>query len=200
MSARDRLFLAPNWHIDCRLVAELPEDSVVGVRFIIYAVSSVIAILAVLFTGYLAYSDVNLRHQIADWNNKIEEDKWEMLAIKIRQRYYEGEAKKIEGAYREIKNPVFISGVISELGRKLPDRMQVDAINWTDGTVIVRGGLRETSERASMLLGSFVDTLRADPEIGPYFTSINLTGADRSTEDDQLMVFQITFHEKPRSL
>jgi hypothetical protein len=154
----------------------------------------------VLFTGYLAYSDVNLRHQIDDWNSKIEEDKWEMLAIKIRQRYYEAEAKKIEGAYTQIKNPVFISGVISELGRKLPDRMQVDAISWTDGTVIVRGGLRETSERASMLLGNFVDTLRADPAIGPYFTSINLTGADRSTEDDQLMVFQITFHEKPRSL
>jgi hypothetical protein len=42
-ASRDRLFLGPHWHVDCRLVAELPEDSVVGIRFITYAVSTAIA-------------------------------------------------------------------------------------------------------------------------------------------------------------
>ena len=51
-----------------------------------------------------------------------------------------------------------------------------------------------------MLLGHYVDKLRADPEIGPNFTSINLTGAERSAEDEQMMDYQITFHEKPRAL
>ena len=41
--AKERLFLAPNWHVDCRLIAELPEDSVVGMRFITYAISCAIA-------------------------------------------------------------------------------------------------------------------------------------------------------------
>jgi hypothetical protein len=200
MNSRDRIFLNENWHIDCRLVAELPEDSVVGIRFLIYAVSCVIAILAVLITGYLGYSDINIRHQIDGWNNKIEEDKWEMLAIKIRQRYYEAESKKVESAYNEIRNPVFVSGIITELGRKLPDRMQIDSIDWNEGIMTLRGGLRDTSEHASMILGAFVDTLRADSEIGPHFSSINLTGADRSSDDDQMMVFQVTLHQKPRSL
>jgi hypothetical protein len=199
MLSRERLSLSPNWHIDCRLVVELPEDSVVGVRFTIFAVSCVIAISAVLFTGYLGYLDLNIRHQINDWNAKIEEDKWEVIAIRIRQRNYETESKKVESAYAEMKNPIFISGFISELGHTLPDHMTVNSIDWKEGTVVVRGDLRETSERASMILGGFLDKLRADPEIGPHFNSINLTGAERSKDDEQLMVYLITFRGKPRT-
>jgi hypothetical protein len=192
MASRERLLLGPNWHVDCRLVVELPEDSIVGVRFTIYVISCVIAFSALLFTGYLAYLDLNIRHQIADWNQKIEEDKWEELAIKIRQHNYETEASKIESAFTQMKNPVFISGFISEIGRTLPSQMVVDSIDWNEGTVIVKGGLRETSEHASMLLGDYVDKLRSNPEIGPHFSSINLTGAERSTQDEQAMIFEIT--------
>jgi hypothetical protein len=192
MASHDRLLLGPNWHVDCRLVVELPEDSIVGVRFTIYAFS------AALFTGYLAYLDLNIRHQIADWNQRIEEDKWEELAIKIRQHNYEAESKKIESAYAEMKNPVFVSGFISELGRTLPDQMVVNSIDWSEGTVVFRGDLRDTSEQASRILGDYVDKLRADPEIGPRFSSINLTGAERSTEDDQEMIFEITMRAKPK--
>jgi hypothetical protein len=199
MAASGKISLSPNWHVDCRLVVELPEDSVVGVKFTIFAVSCVIALSAVLFTGYLGYLDLNVRHQINDWNAKIEEDKWEVIAIRIRQRNYETESKKIESAYAEMKNPVFISGFISELGRTLPEHMVVNSIAWNEGTVVVRGDLRASSERASMILGDFVDKLRADPEIGPHFNSINLTGAERSKDDEQLMVYLITFRGKPRS-
>jgi hypothetical protein len=199
MASRERLLLGPNWHIDCRLVVELPEDSIVGVRFTIYAISCVIAFSAVLFTGYVTYLDFNLRHQIADWNQKIEEDKWEELAIKIRQHNYEGESKKVESAYNEMKNPVFVSGFISELGRTLPNQMIVDSISWNEGAVVFRGNLRDTSEHASMILGDYVEKLRSDPEIGPHFGSISLTGAERSTVDDQLMIFQITLRAKPKS-
>jgi hypothetical protein len=199
MASRERLLLGPNWHVDCRLVVELPEDSIVGIRFTIYVISCVIAFTAVLFTGYLIYLDLNIRHQIADWNQKIEEDKWEELAIKIRQHNYEGESKKIESAYNEMKNPVFVSGFFSELGRTLPPQMIVDSISWSEGAVVFRGNLRDTSEHASMILGDYVDKLRADPEIGPHFGSISLTGAERSTLDDQLMIFQITMRAKPKS-
>jgi hypothetical protein len=198
MASRERLLLGPNWHVDCRLVVELPEDSIVGIRFTIYVISCVIAFSAVLFTGYLAYLDLNIRHQIADWNQKIEEDKWEGLAIKIRQHNYEVESKKIESAYTELKNPVFVSGFISELGRTLPSQMVIDSIDWNEGSVVVKGNLRESSEHASMLLGDYVDKLRGDPEIGPLFTSINLTGAERSTLDEQAMVFEITMRANPK--
>jgi hypothetical protein len=197
-SAGDRLFLSPNWHVDCRLVVELPEDSVIGVRFTAYAITSSIALAAVLFTGWLAYRDLSVRHMIDDAEQRIEEDRWDVIEIKRLQRFYEGESKKIESAFTEMRNPLLISGFISEIGRTLPDRMLVDSIDWSDGRVVIRGGLRETSERASLLLGNYVEKLRADPEVGPHFSSIAVTGLNRSTEDDQMLGFEITLHLKPR--
>jgi len=198
-SPRDRLFLAPNWHVDCRLIAELPEDSVVGMRFITYAVSCAIALAAVLFTGWYAYSDFSLRQQIEDANRRLEGDYWDVAEITRLQRFYEIEAKKIESAYSEIKNPIFVSGFISALGRTLPERMLIDSIDYGDGKAFVRGRLREDPGLASQLVGSYVDKLRSNPAIGPHFTSINITGLDRSPDDDQMMSFEITFHVKPRT-
>jgi hypothetical protein len=197
---RDRLFLAPNWHVDCRLVAELPEDSVVGVRFITYAVSCAIALAAVLFTGWYAYADFSLRQQIDDWNQRLEGDHWDVVEILRLQRFYEIEAKKIGSAYKEIRSPFLISGFLSDLGRTIPDRMLIDSIDFGDGKTVVRGRLREAPDLASRLVGGYVSKLRTDPAIGLYFTSINITGLDRSTEDEQMMSYEITFRLKPRTL
>jgi hypothetical protein len=198
-SSRERIFLGPNWHIDCRLVAELPEDSVVGVRFITYAISCGIALAVVLFTGWYVYSDINLRHQIEDTTLRLEDDRWEVIEITRLQHFYENESKKIESAYSEMKNPILISGFISELGRTLPDKMIVDMIEFNDGTFLVRGRLRETSEGASILIGDYMDKLRKDNEVGPHYTSINVTALDRSTDDDQMMTYALTFKLKPRT-
>jgi hypothetical protein len=197
--SRDRLFLAPHWHVDCRLIAELPEDSVVGMRFITYAVSCAIALAAVLFTGWYAYADFSLRQQIDDVNHRLENDYWDVAEITRLQRFYEIEAKKIESAYSEIKNPILVSGFVSALARMLPDRMIVDSMDYGDGKMVLRGRLREDPGLASQLVGSYVEKMRANPEIGPHFTSINITGLDRSPDDDQMMSYEITFHLKTRT-
>jgi hypothetical protein len=178
----------------------LPEDSVVGVRFITYAISCAIALGAVLFTGWYAYADLTLRHQIEDAEQRLEDDRWEVIEIRRLQRFYEIESKKIESAYSEMKNPILISGFVAELGRTLPARMAVDSIEYNEGRFIIHGRMREASERASLMLGSYLDKLRADPEVGPRFSSINVTGLDRSVEDDQVMTYAITMHLKPRAL
>jgi hypothetical protein len=198
-SAGDRLFLSPHWHVDCRLIVELPEDSLIGVRFISYTLTSAAALAALLFTGWLVYKDLSLRHMIDDAEQRIEEDRWDVIEIRRLQRFYELETKKIEGAYSEMRTPLLVSGFISEVGRTLPERMAIDSIDWSDNKAIIRGGLRDTSERASQLLGNYLELLRADPDVGPHFTSITLTGLNRSTEDEQVMGFEITFRPKPRS-
>ncbi len=196
--ARERLFMAPNWHVDCRLVGELPEDSVVGIRFITYAVSCAVALASVLFTGWYAYADLTVRHQIEDAEQRLEDDRWEVIEIRRLQRFYEIESKKIENAYSEMRNPILISGFISKLGHSLPDRMVVDTIEYSDNRFVVHGRLKESSERSSILLGEFLEKLRGDPDVGPRFISINVTGLDRSIEDDQMMSYAITLRLKPR--
>ncbi len=198
--ARDRLFLAPNWHVDCRLVAELPEDSVVGVRFITYAVSSAVALAAMLFTGWYAYADINLRQQIDDGNRQLEDVYWDVAEIRRLQRFYEIEAKKIENAYAEIKAPILVSGFISDLGRTIPDRMSIDSIEYTDEKATIRGRIAENPSRASQIIGGYVDKLRNDPAMSASFSSINITGLERASEDEQTMSYELIFHIKPRSL
>ena len=198
MTRTERIFLTPNWHVDCRLIAELPEDSVVGMRFITYAVSCAIAFAAVLFTGWYAYADLTVRRQIEDAEQKIEDDRWEVIEIRRLQRFYEIESKKIESAYSEMRNPILISSFISAVGKALPERMVVDTIEFTDGRFVIHGRLREASERASLLLGNYLDKLRSNPEVGPHFSSINVTGLDRSLEDEQMMTYAITLHLKPK--
>jgi len=196
--AKERLFLAPNWHVDCRLIAELPEDSVVGMRFITYAVSCAVALAAVLFTGWYAYADLTVRRQIEDAEQRIEDDRWEVIEIRRLQRFYEMESKKIESAYSEMRNPILISEFITELGKTLPDRMVVDTLEFNEGRFVIHGRLREASERASLLLGNYLDKLRANPEVGPRFSSINVTSLDRSLEDEQMMTYAITMRLKPK--
>ena len=43
----DPLTLDPRWHVDCRIEAELPEDKVIGKRFIIHAAFVAAALSAV---------------------------------------------------------------------------------------------------------------------------------------------------------
>lgn len=196
---RDRLILDPPWHVDCRLVAELPDDSVVGVRFITYAVSCAIALAVVLFTGWYVYADLNLRHQIDEGNHQLEDVYWDVAEIRRLQRFYEIEAKKVENAYAEIKTPILISGFISDLGHTIPDRMLVDSIDYGEGKTTVRGRLRESPEHASQTIGTYVDMLRVNPTIAAHFSTITITGLEPSAQDDQMMGFEITFHLKPRS-
>jgi hypothetical protein len=196
---RDRLFITPNWHVDCRLVAELPEDSVVGIRFMTYAISCAIAIAAVLFTGWYAYADLSLRRQIQDASQRLEDDRWDVIEIRRLQHFYEVETKKIESAYSEMKNPILISGFMAELGRTLPDRMAIDTIELGEGRILIHGRLRASSEAASILLGKYLDKLRADPEVGPHFSSINVTDLDRSLDDEQIMIYALTLRLKPRT-
>jgi hypothetical protein len=198
-ASRERIFLGPNWHVDCRLVAELPEDSVVGIRFITYAISCAIALAVVLFTGWYVYIDLNLRHQIDDGSLHLEDDRWDVIEITRLQRFYEEASKKIESAYAEMKNPIQLSGFIAELGKTLPNRMIIDVIEFNDNAFVVRGRLHETSERASILLGDYLEKLRKDNEVGAHCSGITVTALDRSTDDDEMMNYSITFRLKPRT-
>ena len=70
--SRDPLALSPHWHVDCRIEAELPEDNIVGTRFLINMVFTVLALAAVLFTGWLGYKNLGLRYQIRGYGRLLE--------------------------------------------------------------------------------------------------------------------------------
>ena len=190
-TGRDPLSLTPHWHLDCRIVTDLPEDTVVGTRFLINAVASAIALAALLYTGYLGYTTMLLRHQIADWDKRMTDNRAEVREIQRMQNEWAMEAGKIDQAHALVKPEFFVSGFITHLGQTRPEQMVIDMIDWSDAGVAVRGTLRERSERASRMLGGYVEQLRKDPKIVPLFT-VDLTDMGRGNTEDGLK-FEIVF-------
>lgn len=193
--SRDPMILSPHWHVDCRIESELPEDNVVGTRFLINVVFTAFAAGALLFTGWLGYLNLSLRHQIRDWEQRIVENRAEMLDIQRMQRDYAVEGGKIDQAYTLVRTQLYVSGFLNHIGRTRPEQMVIDIIEWNESGVIVRGSVREKSERATRLLGGYVEQLRRDDKVAPLFRDIGLTDVDRGSTGETLH-FEIVFRLK----
>lgn len=192
---RDPLGLSPQWHVDLRLETELPEDTVIGTRFLVHAGFSAVALAAMVFAGFQGYIALSLSHQIQDWEKRISDNSAEVADITRMQREYSTEAVKIDQAYALVRPQLYVSEFIDSLGRTRPERIVIDLIEWNDAGVVLRGSLRERSDRATAMLGSYVEELKRDPKIGPLFQKIGLTDLDRGVSGDTLR-FEIKFSMK----
>lgn len=190
--SKDPISVSPHWHVDYRIVEELPEDTIIGTRFIIHVAFTALALAALLVAGWYGAISWSLRHQIADWERRIKENRTEVAEIERLQREYATESAKIDQAYALMRPQLFVSGFLADIGRTRPEQMSIDLIEWNDAGVVVRGGLRERSERASRILGGYVEMLRKEEKIGPLFRTIGLTDIDRGTGTD-LLKFEIRF-------
>lgn len=189
---RDPLALSGHWHVDCRIEAELPEDNLVGTRFLANAAASALALGAVLFAGWLGYLSLSLQYQVRDWEQRIKDNRAEMLDVQRMQREYATAAMKIDQAHALVRPQFFVSGLIADIGRTRPEPLVLDVVDWNDTGIVIRGSLRATSEQAAAMLGQYVKTLTTDEKIGPLFRRIQLTDLDRSSAGEALR-FEISF-------
>jgi Tfp pilus assembly protein PilN len=193
--SRDTLGLGPHWHVDCRLEAELPEDNVVGTRFLINALFGSVALALMLVTGWLAYQNISVRHQINDWERRISDSRGEVGEIHRLQGEYLTEAKKIDSAYALMKTSLFTSAFMARLGETLPSQMAIDSIETNENSILVRGSINDTLDSASNLFSGYLGLLRKDPAISPFFDKITQTDFQRT--GDNVITFVVTFQRKP---
>lgn len=188
----DQLNLSDHWHLDCRIIAELPEDRVIGTRFLINIFVAVITACVGLCASWLLYVNLGLRQNIHEWDSRMAEQQSEVAELKRLQADYTKEAAKIDHAYELIKNPFVASRFTLKLGRTFPEVIRIDRIESNTSNIVIRGSLTESSERASIILSNYIRELRADLEFGPLFSDIVMTDFQRISEDGKLN-FEITF-------
>ena len=193
---RDPLVRSGHWHVDWRIVADLPEDTIVGTRFLINAVFTAVALGALLYAGWLLSLNLTMRHQIRESDQRMKDNQAEDREIKRMQQEYAVEAEKIDQAYALVRPRLYVSGFVNSIGRTRPEQMGIDIIEWNEAGIVIRGSLQEKSELASRLLGAYVEQLRRDEQIGPLFRDIHLTDLDRGTTGETLK-FEIFFALKP---
>ncbi len=185
------------WHCDCRLVAELPEDSVVGTRFLINAVFGGITLGVGLGAGWLAYTNFELRGQVGIWEKRMAENAQLLQEIATVQGQFARDSARLDEAFNLMYQPMAVSELTTLLGESRPAQVVFELIETGGPEIIVlRGSLRESSERASRLLGAYVDELRTHPKLGPLCREIVLTSLERRELDDSLS-FEITFRLHP---
>ena len=191
--SKDPLSLSPHWHVDYRLEAELPEDTVVGRRFLINATFTVLALGALGMAAYLCTQAIDKWKLSSELDGKIDTISGEVRRIDSVQNDYDREAAKIDQAFELVRSRLYVSEFVASIGRTRPPQMAIDLIEWTDVTIVLRGGLRERSVGASTILGQYVDTLLKDEKIGPLFQTIQLTDVDRGSSTGGMLRFEMKF-------
>ncbi|MBI5770498.1 MAG: hypothetical protein HZA93_22160 [Verrucomicrobia bacterium] len=188
---RDPLTPHPHWRVDLRLVAELPEDNLVGTRFLVHVGFSVLALAALIFAGWLGYKDYKIRHEISDWEKRIRDSAAEVREIQNMQRKYAMEAAKIDQAWGLIRPQLRVSEFLADLGRTRPESLVIDIVEWNEAGVAVRCNIRESSEAATRILGNYVRLLNRDEKIGRLFNVVSTDLARGS--NDGVFKCEITF-------
>lgn len=194
---RESLRLGSHWHVDCRLEAELPDDSVVSARFIANALFGAIAVATALFTGWLGYVNYSARHQIGNWEREIAKHGPAVREIQGIQREYVAEASKIDQAYGTIRPMLHVSDFMTALGRKLPPEVTIENVEWNDTAIVMRGYVREPVLKAADILGRFIKVLKEDESIARPFQEVKLSALDGVRGNDDIQNFVLKFGLKP---
>jgi len=176
--------LGPHWHLDFRDPARLPEDRVVRVRFLINICSAAVALILLTLLCLQGLRRSGINEPLQFWDGQIAAHRHEYEDLQLQLRDYMAEAAKIKDAYDIVYTRFIPSDFIRAIGRTLPDRMAVDTIEYTDRVITIRGTLAEPPERASRVLGRYVETLRGDGEIGPLFGDISAPSLDRTKQEN----------------
>lgn len=178
---------APLWHTNFRNFDRLPDTKVVRTTFFVNTAAGALAIALLLFVGYREYRIYNLGEQIAGAQREIDGNaKKNTEALRLSQVFTD-EDKKVTEAVAFLKIPVPVSEYVLLLGQTLPKEISIDFVDLRfpadpklAQTVTMRGMVAGSRDQAAGTASSYVDLLRAHPQLGAVFDPITL---DKLTPD-----------------
>jgi hypothetical protein len=192
---RDPLAPSPHWRVDLRLTAELPEDNLIGTRFIVHVLFSAVAVTAMIFCGWLGYKNYKLHHEIGDWEQRLKDSEAEAREVQDLGKKYAMEAAKIDQAWTLVRPQLHVFEFLANLGRTRPEPLIIDIVEWNESGIVVRCNIRESSEAATRILGNYLQSLNRDEKISPVFF-VRSTDLARGTNDG-IFKAEIAFRFKP---
>lgn len=177
---------APLWHTNFRNFDRLPDTKVVRTTFFVNTAAGAVAIALLLWLGYREYRIYNLGEQIAGAQREIESNaKKNTEALRLSQIFTD-EDKKLAEAEAFLKVPVSVSEYVLLIGQTLPKEISIDFADLRlpadvkGQTVTMRGMVAGSRDQAAGAASSYVDLLRAHPQLGTTFDPITL---DKLTPD-----------------
>ncbi|HEY4302156.1 MAG TPA: hypothetical protein VGM73_14875 [Candidatus Didemnitutus sp.] len=183
------------WHVDCRLSKELPDDNPIRMRFLVAVVAGTLAAAALTYLLWAVYSRQTLIADIVASRHRIEAGSAEAANLRTVGSVLASDAARVDDIYAQTRSPITVSEFIEETGRTRPAPIRLDMVEMANGSITLRGGLNESSQRASILLSRYVADLRAGAYFRRLFSSITLTSLDRNEQTGSIN-FEITLKLK----
>ena len=168
----------------------------VRARFLADAFFGAVAFAAILVCLWLGYSNVTLGNSIRDWERRVAERRAETEELQKLQQSIAALSNRINHAAELTGSPYLAAHLLLDLGRTRPDQVRLDVIDMSETVLYLRGTVSETSDRATRLLGRYVEVLRRDPAIGPHFAEITPSSIERTSNQSDSFAFEITLRKK----
>jgi hypothetical protein len=187
--------LVPSWHPNFRNFDRLPDVKAVRTSFFVNCAAIMITSAVLLCFVLQEYKLHEVRVQISDWQRQIDENqKPSEQAVRIYQQFQSEENKAVEVA-AFVKADFVRSDFIIELGQSLPNNIALDSIDVNETGALLRGVVRGTSDEASGQAQAYINQLRADPDLGKKFGTIEMPSLNRAVTAGQLS-FEISLKSK----
>lgn len=187
---------APLWHTNFRNFERLPDTKVVRTTFFINTAAIAIAVGMLLWVGSRELTNRSVLEQVAEAQRQIEANKVQNAeAIRLSKAFAE-EQKKLDEAAAFVKVPISPLEFVDLIGQTMPKEFIIDVLDMrvTDArnpVFSLRGRVAGSPDTASGLASSYVDMLRANPQLGSIFDPITLNRIDRNS-DGFYMTFDIS--------
>lgn len=194
---KDAAVAQSNWHPNFRIVDSLPDLKVVRTDFFVNAISLSLAAVAVFFLAIREYKVVNLKDEIANWEEKIDAGRAQNLAFIKLSADFKKEAAKFEEVHEFRATDLVVTGFLQDLGPTIPLGLDLDSMAFGDERVVIRGTILGNSETASIALSDYLDVLREHAGIGSKFSDISLTTLVRDARSEVLS-FEIVLQRNAR--
>jgi hypothetical protein len=191
----------PLWHPNFRNFDRLPDTKVVRTAFFINTAAVALALGMLMWVGYREYTNYNIQEQTAEAQRQIDANKkQDAEALKLSKAFLD-EEKKVNEVIAFIRVPITAAEFIGLLAESLPKEISIDFADVrapTDGKASIfqiRGRVAGSPDQASGIASSYVDMLRAHPQIGKVFDPITLNRLDRDAAGE-FMAFDISLTVK----
>jgi len=191
----------PLWHSDFRNVEKLPDTKVVRTTFFINTAAIAITLGLLLWTGYREFHLKTLGDQIDEAQGLVDSNRKLSNEAERQSKLFKVEEAKLLEAEKFQRTPITTSAYVKLLGDTLPREISIEYVEirlseTRNQLCMLRGLVAGTRDQASGSASSYVDLLRANPQLSAVFETISL---DKLNPDGAsgLLVFEISMKVKP---
>jgi hypothetical protein len=192
---------APLWHTNFRNFERLPDTKVVRTTFFVNTAAIAVTLALLLWVGNGEYRLRSLSEQVTEAQREIDNNSKQNAEALRQSKIFGDEEKKLAEFENFLKGPILLSEYVKLLGETLPKEISIDqadvrlAPDPKNHTFLLRGQVAGTRDQAAGTTSSYVDQLRAHPQLGKVFDPITL---DKLTPDatGTFMSFEITLKVK----